>query len=1563
MVALGNCFLFGYNVFIGLKTETSLSDVFSIYRYENHAFTAEPLDLIGDERFVEDYKNLYKYYKTTRFARFAVIGQSLFMVFRVGKTVNDIKTFKWTITGDKLHYVDNRSDHEFLYPGQHEFQWKKASRDQFRAGKYPHISIEDKVFVETLGGDLTIKVEDNTETGEGIYAEKVDQVDQTLDDAEVFYAIINSIIVLKIRPYKENAYRYILYNQKSRQAVRVDSVEDACVLLPDNQGLIFPSGYFLQNGTFKLFENQLEKLKFEKRIASPNGEDYLIVFFQPDSGSYMLLGYNIIEQRADVPIKCHGYSIFDNGELLFFRAEDEPQKYHSIQIWQTPYVHPNYKAEETVDSYLYKIGNKELVRAIAECRELIHLVQKEDSYLNLYLDIVRKSGDTMDAYHWLDKEEAHKLLEPLSSIRLSATSAIDEFEKVSQVRKNTEGEVNKIADKAKLLLQKVKRSTPAHINEFVNFLAELRALRGEIIALKELRYCPLETVEALEKDTAETTLKIAADCAAFLVTDKALQPYEKQVDELGSSVNGLTKVIDVNKTDEEVSRLSKELEMLIEIVSGLKIEDATQTTRIIENISAIYARFNTIRAQLKNRRRELGGQEAKAEFGAQLKLIDQAVANYLEVCDHPDKCDQYLNKLMLQLEELEGKFAEYEEFLVPLAEKREEIYNVFESKKLSLQEERNRRTGALQQSADRILKGIQHKASTLKSTAEISGYFASDMMVDKVRSLVKDLETMGDTVKADALQSRLSSLKEEALRQLKDKSELFAGGENTIKLGNHHFLINTQPLDLTMLERDGEMYFHLTGTNFFEKVTAPEFLATKPFWQQHLVSENKDIYRAEYLAWQMLNASDRDEKSAEVEILSRTALEKLTLAELTDYARRYMASRFSEGFVKGVHDQDAARILEALLRISSHADLLGYSASARACAVFFWEYHLGAEKRKLYDHRLKGAGTIRQVFPGTRQFDGLVYELREEITAFCTQEAIFPVDLAQEAAQYIFEEISRNNKFILSAEGEDLRSGFLKHLDEKDKRSIFEKHLDHLQDHPQPVYHLVSEWLLAFTEFSSRGEWKDHVEEAALALLLKPENYRLVRASMHEEIKGLIGTHERVKEGVYTLHYTEFTRRLRGFEQKAVPAFHTYTKLKKALTDQYRQELKLETFQTKVLSSFVRNKLIDSVYLPLVGNNLAKQIGAAGDAKRTDLMGMLLLISPPGYGKTTLVEYIANRLGLVYVKVNGPAIGDKVTSLDPAEAPNAQAREELNKLNLAFEMGDNVMILIDDIQHCNPEFLQKFISLCDAQRKIEGVYKGRTKTYDLRGRKVCVVMAGNPYTESGEKFRIPDMLANRSDIYNLGDVIGDSLEAFKLSYIENSLTSNKVLRQLDARSRNDLYALIRLAETGNREGLEFEAEYSAEEMNEYTSLLQKLFHVRDILYRVNENYIHSAAQAEEFRNEPPFRLQGSYRDMNKLAEKIHPLTNDNELQGIILSHYDNESQTLTSGAEANFLKFKELQSMLSDAEKSRWEEIKSLYVKQNRLKGIGGDNPVTHVVSSIEAIADGLKGIREEMRK
>jgi hypothetical protein len=359
-------------------------------------------------------------------------------------------------------------------------------------------------------------------------------------------------------------------------------------------------------------------------------------------------------------------------------------------------------------------------------------------------------------------------------------------------------------------------------------------------------------------------------------------------------------------------------------------------------------------------------------------------------------------------------------------------------------------------------------------------------------------------------------------------------------------------------------------------------------------------------------------------------------------------------------------------------------------------------------------------------------------------------------------------------------------------------------------------------------------------------------------------------------------------------------------------------------------------------------------------MGMLLLVSPPGYGKTTLMEYIASRLGIILVKVNGPSLGNEVTSLDPLKATNTSARDELKKLNLALKMGNNVMIYVDDIQHCNPEFLQKFISLCDGQRKIEGVYNGIGETYDLRGKKVAVVMAGNPYTESGEKFKIPDMLSNRADVYNLGDMLRENEEAFKLSYIENSITSNPVLSKLASRSQNDIYGLIEMASGAERENVNLESNYSIDELNEYVSVIQKLYIVRDVVLKVNMEYIYSAAMADEYRKEPPFKLQGSYRNMNKIAEKVVSIMNEEELSERILASYENDSQTLTTGAEANMLKWKEIIGCMTEEEKHRYGEIKEIFIKNKLVKG---DDKLGQAVMVLSNLTDNLEMIKDILAK
>ncbi len=415
------------------------------------------------------------------------------------------------------------------------------------------------------------------------------------------------------------------------------------------------------------------------------------------------------------------------------------------------------------------------------------------------------------------------------------------------------------------------------------------------------------------------------------------------------------------------------------------------------------------------------------------------------------------------------------------------------------------------------------------------------------------------------------------------------------------------------------------------------------------------------------------------------------------------------------------------------------------------------------------------------------------------------------------------------------------------------------------------------------------------------------------------------------------------------------------MSKSYEKELKINELEPKVLTSFVRNKLINEVYFPLIGNNLAKQLGTAGDSKRTARMGMLLLISPPGYGKTTLMEYLAKTMGLHFVKVNGPTIGHSITSIDPVEAKTSGEREELKKINLSFEMADNVMLYLDDIQHLSPEFLQKFISLADGQRKIDGIFDGESKTYDLRGKRFCIVMAGNPYTESGSKFQIPDMLANRADVYNLGDVIGDTAHLFNLSLIENAAIENVYLEKIASRSFQDFYALIDFISQGTEQLPDLEGNYTKQEIDDCITVLQHVIKIRDVVIKVNQQYIQSAAMQDVYRTEPSFKMQGSYRNMSKLVAQVVPMMNEKEINDLLLTHYESESQTLTADTESNLLKLKELAGLLTVDEKIRWEEIKELFRKNNKHGGLAKDDKVFAEMLNLNENLEGIiKVIKEK---
>ena len=1589
---IGDHMLFGYNVFLGLRTGIKVDDVFSLHTFEENdsggfSFDTvgadDPRNFLADKKFNADFQELYKYYKETKLLQLRKVDGKLLAIFQTGNTLDDTKVFRWALGNDgSATYIDNRGERDDVLPPSHDFEWIETTRDNHVLGRHPHVSILDKVFVETVGGDLTVKVEDNTEDGFGIYREDVDEPHQSLADAKISYAEIGPVIVMKVLPYNETVWRYLVFNTRTLHVDRIDAIGQACQSLPEDHGLIFPGGYYLQDGTTKSFEGAVDDMEFKRVVRSPNGEDVLYVFHERVEGRSILLNYNLIRKEVQNPIHCHGMAIFEDGKLIIFRsAGDEPTRVHPMQIWQTPYVSAEFAAQApTGGSFLEKVGNAELVRGISDALSVARIASDQEPSVQGYEDLIAATVRMADAFYWLDSSDVGDLAEPLTKVRQTADLIVGEFEKVQAIRAQAGEALESAQEEIDALFHRLRSEPRDSVDPFVRALAELRTQRGKLITLRELRYMDLERVDALEARLVEKLDELSAETVEFLLQPEALEPYHQEIAEQVELVETVQKTTDAGPIAERLEEIGNGLEMLTEIVGGLDIADPTQRTGILEGISEVLAALNRGRAIAEAQRKELASTEGRAEFGAQFQLLGQSVSGALAMADTPEKCDEQLSKLLLQLEELEGRFGELDEFLDQLATKREDIYEAFSSKKQNLLDERQRKAGRMLQAAERILDGIRRRSSTLKDSDALNAYFVGDAMVAKLRDLSSDLRAMGDSVKADELDSKLKTAREEAARSLRDRADIYEAGADIIRLGRHRFSVNTQAFDLTLVpqaDRSGDtiMSFHLTGTDFHAPVDDEGFQSTREYWDQLLVSETDTVYRGEYLAASMLVAAEEHAHGLSLDLLQEAILEgaENETQGLLPTVRAFIAERYDEGYERGLHDHDAALILEQLAGLYTTAGLLRFAPRPRAMACLFWAFFTEQTARVQWERRCRSLSRLRQAFAHSPAITRLVDEMAEAIQAFFEP---LELELADEEAHmagaYLFEELCKHPvSFTTSAEAVQLRDAFYQYLDLHQNRRDFDEDLAELADDLSERYQLALAWVRAFLDAGHSEKVGDEVlptlrpslEEAVVLMITERRLERTTSSALQSKtVEGLLGQHSRIESRKLDLRLDEFLSRLTAYRQRQVPGFRAFQDARHRLLEQQREHLRLDEFKPKVMSAFVRNRLISDVYLPIIGDNLAKQMGTVGEGKRTDQMGLLLLISPPGYGKTTLMEYIANRLGLVFVKINGPALGHGVVSLDPSEAPNATARQEVEKINFGLEMGNNVLLYLDDIQHTHPELLQKFISLCDAQRRIEGVWNGRTRTYDMKGKRFAVCMAGNPYTESGEAFQIPDMLANRADTYNLGDILEGKGNTFALSYIENALTSNPALAPLTTRDPGDVAKLVKMAKGDEIQADQLSHGYSAVELEEILSVLKKMLRIQDVVLQVNQQYITSAAQDDAFRTEPRFQLQGSYRNMNKLAEKVVAVMNKRELEALIDDHYAGEAQTLTTGAEANLLKLGELRGTLSEEQADRWNEIKRGFA---RVQAMGGaeDDPAVRMLGQLGLVSDRLSDIDRAITK
>jgi hypothetical protein len=99
--------------------------------------------------------------------------------------------------------------------------------------------------------------------------------------------------------------------------------------------------------------------------------------------------------------------------------------------------------------------------------------------------------------------------------------------------------------------------------------------------------------------------------------------------------------------------------------------------------------------------------------------------------------------------------------------------------------------------------------------------------------------------------------------------------------------------------------------------------------------------------------------------------------------------------------------------------------------------------------------------------------------------------------------------------------------------------------------------------------------------------------------------------------------------------------------------------------------------------------------------------------------------------------------------------------------------------------------------------------------------------------------------------------------------------------------------------------------------------------------------------------------VNTLCQKAIPLMTEAEVHQLVMDHYRGESQNLTSAAEANLLKLKELLGTLTEPETIRWTQIKKDFNRHKLIGGAGESDPVARVVAQMTRFTDGLDAIRQ----
>jgi flagellin-like hook-associated protein FlgL len=1505
-VSVNNLLLFGANVPSGLAARNA-ADMLLLYRVQQTSPTdwdfsrIEPNSpdwFLNDPGLTRDLGEILTYYSEARLLSLEVRGEELLAVFGIGTSDDDIRVLRWQLSpGQPPVYIDAYGERDVHRENRYDFTWTETGRQDQVDGRWPHVNVEQLVFIGIDKGYLDFRIEDTVTGGKTLLSERIDEVDQSLSELKISYARIGDLILLRVLPYREPTERFYLYNRLSRSLDRADAIGRGCHQLPEGHGVVFPGGYHLRNGETRVFATDASDYCIHASHKSPNGEDVLYAYHRPVTGEYLLLSYNMVSRSMAPPVECVGYALFPDGTIVCVRAAKEPQRIHTVAVYSSPFCAPEqYQPPVASNSFFGRIGNPELVLAIGECLSIARDAESVTFNAPVFETLVARCTRLIDTHAWLTEGEANGLAATIVDLRKSSGAVLDEFASVATGKREAAGKF----DAASAAVADLASGVEVEIRDtdtYIVSLASARTQLGELAALREVRYVDQESVQDLERRTSEILERLSVRALDFLGHDDALAPVLSALSKAEKAATAATTSTLVHEQVTVVETMGERLVMLTEVVGGLEVTDTTVATAVLARLSDALAKRNAARATMDARQNSLKKSESAAAFTAGISVLAQRTSASLLASNDAASCDSALAGLLAEVENLELRFGDVQSFSDVLVSRRQEISDAVLARRDALAAERTKRVDRLVTSAERVMQTLELRASKLPDRATVDAFFASDGLALKVRRSIEELAAIGEQGRASELTIALDSSKERARRGATDRAELMA--EGMVRIGRHNIGTNNEPFELRLVPDDVDgrgFQLRLAGTELRIPLPDERLAEYHDLAEQIYPSETAEFSRALFLAFEAVRGNHLS----------------------TDAIRAFAATRLGDGYEPGVHDVDADVIAQRLR--PSLATPGAWCAGVTRSITALWWRSLDIRVR---DSLSRSMRAVTSLGPG-RAMDALVTEHGPALVEFAKIEGLDEFFDTDDAVAVLLETVGA---LSISRVGADRGDDLIRWT------------RDNGLDVKTATLGELTRW--AFDLHPNEGIGR--AAEAAWRLL--DSSAAVFDAPAVVSVSGLSSTHPTIIDGTLTINVAEASSILRKYKRHGLQRFQQFQTARREELSGWHSKLAVDRLRPRVLSSFVRNRLVDEVYLPLLGENLARQLGLNGPSQ-----GLLLLTSPPGYGKTTLIEYLVDLLGFALVKINGPALGPHVTSLDPAAAPDATSAEELRRMNRAFAMGTNVVCYLDDMQHVSPEFLQRFVPLCDATRRIEGVLEGVPRTYDLSGRRFVMVMAGNPYTGAGASFRVPDMLANRADVHNLGEMVTGAADAFAQSYIENACGANELLSPVIARGRGDLGPLVRAAMGEQIRSEDLTHTYSAADLQRITGVLRHFVQIRDVLMKVNAAYMQSATLDDGLRGEPPFLLQGSYRNMARIAPRVVPAMTSAEVRALIRDHYQAESQTLAAAASWNLAKLAEVLGSTDPVELALVEQLRERY-----RATVVGDNPLA-------VIAGALRGIQEDIR-